>query len=247
MSFLLHIQSFRFHLISHKLKVDSPEHVRILNGDAYEITGQAYHNTWTHQRRRRRKEKFGGGGAESEKNASCSSKSICDENPTTHSRNNTQDGMLKSDDVIGSSSNSEYKYKQSEFMKRKHEIEMKDDTMADTMHHKRVKLEKTTLDKAKQIQTLDYQEYSEIGNDVSKSQNNDVSKKEENDELDLLNESEEENPLFTFSCTVGVASQFHATGGRTPTLSMACLEGDRNQFHQLFLCLKNKLCGTVQV
>ena len=172
---------------------------------------------------------------------------MCDENTVTHSRNNLEDGVLENNEVNISNigSDSEFDHGQLEF-NRKREITINDDTAASLTPSKRIKLE-VPVDKMEL-------KYSEIRNnvnknqknDVTKNQDNDVTKKEKDDELDSLNENEKK-PLFTFSCTIGVGNQFHTTGGRTPTLSMVCLEGDRNQFHQLFLCLKNKLNGALQV
>ncbi|XP_057294757.1 RNA N6-adenosine-methyltransferase mettl16-like isoform X2 [Hydractinia symbiolongicarpus] len=40
-----------------KLSFEDPEHVLLMNNDAYEITGSAYENTWTRQRQKKREDK----------------------------------------------------------------------------------------------------------------------------------------------------------------------------------------------
>ena len=222
---ILHSHYSHIFLVFHKLKVNPPEHVRIMNGDAYEITGQAFHNTWAHQRRKRRKEKFGG----SKEKILSSSNSICDGN--TH-----QDGVLETDDI--NNINYGFPSKLSDEQTQSNVKHTSTSFSPDTAQCKRIKLDLTS-------------DLMSLQNNLQNcADNEEVEKKPDTmkrDEVELDSTEENKDPLFVFSCTVGAANQFHATGGRTPTLSLVCLEGDKNQFHQLFLCLKNKLCGAVQV
>ena len=48
-------------------------------------------------------------------------------------------------------------------------------------------------------------------------------------------------PLLAFSCTVGTSRLFQLAEKNAIVLSFLCVEGNREQFHQMFLYLKNIL------
>ena len=204
-----------------------------MNGDAYEITGQAFHNTWAHQRRKRRKEKFG----------------VVKKTYVEESKQQAPlDGTLPKDDVNTESVFSNLN--ESDSTKRKRVNCLERDTMA---CNKRITREDSFLDELTNDEIVEHVNESDVAEKQSDNGNNkDFTIREEaimmkSDESELG--KEEEKSLFSFSCTVGTERQFHhATsseeGRKNVTLSFVCAEGDRNQFHQLFLCVRNKLLGT---
>ncbi|XP_066932211.1 RNA N6-adenosine-methyltransferase mettl16-like [Clytia hemisphaerica] len=225
-------------LLDLQISLDAPEHIELMNSGAYELTGKAFANTWIHSRQKRRKEKR----LELVQDGT----TICETQDGTNSCE-TQDGTtsceIKPNNQDGNSISS---------------LNQASASFANNSNHPNQdgtqSYGKRTLDSIsfeneseirnpKKLKMDDEDSVNKYTNKEHETNTNELKMEKISTELTMLETNIVECPLFTFSCTASTAKQLHATGGRIPALSMLCLEGDREQFHQLFLHLKNKLHG----
>ena len=165
-----------------------------MNRDAYEITGSAYENTWTHQRQKRRKHLLT---CETTNSHTVTSEVVNQKTVTSEGSNN----LLNPSTLPSEEKHIDFNTVQEQPLKRK-------------------------------LQTYNIEELKTFKKTKLREEVEEVAP-------EFIGNGEFAEKLFSFSCTVAMGRQFCLNEEDKAIISFLCIEGNREQFHQMFLFFKN--------